>query len=852
MSKSVVPSALFVYDKIFMNMVDTVFKPQTETETVTVPETNGIHIYICFFRSDDNTYFFDDPRDSVVKLFTGTETKEKMRLKTDERSITINRTTKYYFLRLLKFTDLNEPADLLFKRSKSNDDGDSANSIYGKIYDFILKIFSREDGCIIYAADIDRANELFQKEVKDGSITSANIKKNNVTDTKQKSRIHVDRGIHIKKIEEDKKRAEQTAAENEKKSITRSQDIRTAIDSTQNIDDLRWRVFTIHDIGDILQFKENNKFYPRFSALDIDTPKTEPKTPKTPITELKLLYFDSYDYANSERNNRYLPNMENNKKYNVIDNQVKKIENEFNRSQYPNHNIVDHSSIPQGFSWVTKVNESTSIHVIRLKAFDNYTPLTSTGMYTILLHSDKTRATVRSKYYDVTIETLNLDDTELSTEIKFKKRILTPFIDNNDNLCYFVLNAKDDNEALVYFLRKYGIHYVRSPEENKFTFGFTYFDYINVIDYKHNSNDVLLTFGYNPLTLFSAVSIVHVCLKNDKLLSTDPSLQSNSGDTTPKVLVLSQLTKDEINSASSVYYVVEKETAHRTRPNSKKTSLEKYDFGIIDGFGEKDVVIMHESSWSLGCVQSILDQPECTNYNELNLAAKLYAKLDEKLDATVDNNVFKSYLSNGKFPEGVVSRGSDEYCRLVALEPYGNLFSPDRIIPEPLNSTDIHPVFYVFNASDKASAVIAFNKMLADEIGKVINNTDTSITTAYTLSKHAPNDRKKHDEFYYAIRTVLDENPFFKIFKTYKSYKYMGEAKKPDNASIEPFVKSIIDGTPDQTLLIPINIEIVRPPIKLGGKSSKKRTKKSRRNKVRFNKRATRSNKRKHNNTRKK
>ena len=711
-----------------------------------------------------------------------------------------------------------------------------------------MRIFSREDGCIIYATDIDRADKLFQEAVKNGSITSDNIKIS-FTDRKEKYRMYVDEGIHKKKKEDDKLVAEKKAAENEKESITRSQNIQTAIASIPETVDLRYQVFTIHDIGDILQLEENKKFYPRFNN---PAPAPDPK--------LNLLYFDSYGYAEDERNKRADANRENNKKYNVIDNQVKKIENEFNSSQYPNHNIADHLLIPAGFSWVTTVNESTSIHVIRLKAFDNYNPLTSTSTYTILLHKDVKYGTVHSKSYDVTIKTLNFDDTELSTEIKFKKRILTPFIDNNDNLCYFVLNAKDDNEALVYFLRKYGIHYIRSPKENTFTFGFTYFDYINVREYRYTFNDVLLTFGYNPLTLFSAVSIVHVCLKNDKLLSTDPSLQSNSGDTTltqegnaltPKVLVLSQLTKDDINSASSVYYVVEKETAHRTRPNYKKTGLDKYDFGIIDGFGKK--VVMYESPWSLGCVQSILDQPECTNYNELNLAAKLYAKLDEKLDATDDKNVFKSYLSNGKFPEGVVSRGSDEYCRLVALEPYGNLFSSDRIIPEPVNSTDIHPVFYVFNASDKASAVIAFNKMLADEIGKVINNTDADIQSAYKASKNDPGDADKHVALYWAIRTVLNENQFFKIFKTYKPHTYyMGDREIPDTASIEPFVKSIIDETPNQNLLIPVNIEIVRPPYNSGGKSSKKRTKKSRRNKVRSNKRATRSKKRKHNNSRKK
>ena len=254
MVETVVPCKLFEYDGTFMNMVDAVF-PEPESESKSESVNN--HIYLCFFKSD-NKYFFDDPRNSVVKLFTSAETKEKMRLKTEERSITINRTKKYYFLRLLKFSDLKESEDLLSKRSKSKDDGNSAKSIYGEIYDFILRIFSREDGCIIYAADIDSADKLFQEAVKNGSITSDNIKIS-FTDRKEKYRMYVDEGIHKKKKEDDKLVAEQKAAENEKESIERSRGIRTAIASIPETVDLRYQVFTIHDIGDILQLKENNK-----------------------------------------------------------------------------------------------------------------------------------------------------------------------------------------------------------------------------------------------------------------------------------------------------------------------------------------------------------------------------------------------------------------------------------------------------------------------------------------------------------------------------------------------------------------------------------------------------------------
>lgn len=842
MSESVVPCKQFEYNETFMGMVDTVFKPQTETVPVPVPEANGIHIYLCLISSNNERDSYDgfyQPRDSVVKLLTSAKTKEKMKLKTEERTIKIGGTKKYYFLRLLEINNFIDIADFdKLSDSRSKDDGQSAYTKYGRIYDIILKLFEVNHGCIIYAADIDSADKLFKAEVMNGIITLDNIK---IDDIRTKYRTSFDKVLNDQKKEKDKKDSEDKAHQIEQESIERSKNIREAIASIPKTVDLRYQVFTIHDIGDILQLKENNKFYPRFSE---------------PVVEVgnEALLFDWHRKAKEridEREDRQLANY---KIYKVIDNQVKQIENNqrvassTNIDQYPNHNIAQHLSIPEGFSWVKKVNESTGIHVIKLKAF--LTPDDRSSISTskhIILGQRPSRGGIFSMYYEVTIETLNLDDTELSTEIKFKKRILTPFIDNNDNLCYFVLNAKDDNEALVYFLRKYGIHCVRSPEEGRFTFEFTHFDYINARPYRNDYENLMLTFGYNPLTLFSAVSVVHVCLKNDKLLSTDPSSESTSGSTptqevsapTPEVLVLSQLTKDKIERATSVHYVLEINTDHRTPPSSKQENPEKYDFGIIDGFGGK--VVMHETSWSLGCVESILDQPECTNYNELNLAAK------------GNKDGFKSYLSTGTFPEGFVSRGSDEYCRLVALEPYGNLFSSGDIIPEPQRPSDIHPVFYVFNALNKESAVIAFNEKLAGEINKVINNDDTRIKEA----KKTLQDEKtteKHTAFYLATRTVLNENPFFKIFKTF-NYSTDTGRHLLDKPSITRFVDSINGGTPDTSLLIPVNIEIVsKTPIRTtkGGKSSKKRTKKSRRNKVRSNKRATRSNKRKHNNTRKK
>ena len=846
MSESVVPCKQFEYNETFMGMVDTVFKPQTET--VQVPETN-VNIYLCLISSKNKSDSYDgfyQPRENII-ITVSEENQKKMRRSTNERTIKIGGTKKYYFLRLLEIDDLQLRGIFSsLSSSKNMDDGESAESKYGKIYDFILNRFTdNNSGCIIYAANIESADNLFKEAVKKGTITLNNIQ----TDAtiQKKYRKYIDNQQKKRALEAEAKDAKDKANQIEEESKERGKSMQDAIASIQNTDDLTWRVFTIHDIGDILQLKENNKFYPRFSK------------PVPMVKDKALLYKSNDDLKSAINFNNADSQMGNYQIYNVIDNQVKQNAKrdrvESVNDSYPDHNIAPISSIPEGFSWVKKINESTSIHVIKLKAFTsptNSNPTTSakaTSKYTILGHKYKTYDTIVGMSYEVTIETLTLVDDKSSDEIKFKKRILTPFIDNDsDNiLCYFVLNATDENEALVYFLRKYGIHCIRSPITDIFTFEFTHVDYIATRKYNiSSSDDLLITFGYIPLTLFSAVSVVHVCLKNDKLLSTDPSSQSNSGSTstqevsapTPEVLVLSQLTKDKIKRATSVHYVLEINTDHRTKKRTKKI-VEKYDFGIIDGFGGK--VVMHETSWSLGCVESILDQPECTNYNELNLAAK------------GNKDGFKSYLSTGTFPEGFVSRGSDDWDRLVALEPYGNLFSSGDIIPEPANWWELHPVFYVFNALNKESAVIAFKEKLAGEINNVINNDDSEIQRTMKILENEKTNTEKHKEFYLATRNVLNNNPFLKIFKTFKYKESDTFGHRLEKPSITPFVDSIIGGNPDTSLLIPETIEIVsKPRIYKGGKSSKKRTKKSRRNKVRSNKRATRSNKRKHNNTRKK
>ena len=855
MSESVVPYKRFEYDTSFMDQVDTLN-----------PET-GPNIYLCFFSLTKGEYGYYRPRKSVIKAFASASDKEQFKSSTDEHNITtIDETTIYYFLMLLGINQF-----LMSGESKDMNDGNSAKSKYGKIYDAILESYSKNNCCIIYASDIDRADTLFKEAVKKGTITltSEDITKKD-DKIEQKYRKYIDKNINATKKAEAEQKKIAAAEENKIKGKERSKLIQDEIASIPETVDLRWQVFTVHDIGDTIV--SENKVLPKFSK-----PVSAWDPTKPPIT------INSSDYK------KVIPS---------------------------NDTVV---AIPDDFSWVKKVNESKSIHVIKVKQIYRPSDLAKSPKYTILgqqqIHNPADKPDIIAQSYEVTIEKLVLNERLSDDELEFKKRMIIPFIGESENSGekYFVLNAEDEIAAdaevgdagaddareikvLRYFLRKYGICYVESPVEKKYTFKFTHDDYINIEINTNRWNPTYLTFGNTPIGLFDAIPIVLHCLKNNKLLMK----QIDNGPSTPapEVLVLSQLTKDKINSATSVYFVVEKNTKHRIHGDGGV-----HFFGEIDGF--TGPVIMHEKQWSLGCVQSILDEPTCTNYNELTLLAGTG-------DTQYNINGYKQYLTSGIFPDSfsLVIRGSDEYCKFVALEPYGNVFDKnwiqckkydqcfDWVIPRPgLGLEDVqHPVFYIFNAANKASAVNAFNAKLEEEMKKVILVED---------GKNVVNNAN------------LDSNPFLKTFKSYNK-----DGRGDAVYIITPFVKSITDETPKIDVLIPENIELVEsnengggggggqnfawmsrsdipsprasssstssastgtrqssnsasgPRVspssssgfgigafrfRSGGKSNKKRTKKSRRNKVRSNKRnvrsnkrATRSNKRKYNNTRKK
>jgi hypothetical protein len=854
-----VPFQVIPYEKLeyeedpFMKMVDQL-DPKSDA---------GPNIYLCFFSLKTKGFIGYSPRESVwLKAFAD---KENIKDRTEERTIQIGETTIYYFLKLLGINNfLSDSSD-----SKNMNDGNSAKSRYGKIYDAILDSYSKNNCCIIYASDIDSADKLFKEAVKKGTITltSEYITKKD-DNIEQKYRWKIDRDIKAKKEEKAKQEAINAAEENKKEGKKRSEVITEAIASIPEMVDLRWQVFTLHDIGDTIV--SENKVLPKFSKPVSDWDPTNPTPP---------ININSSDY----------------------------------KKGIPSNDTV--AAIPKDFSWVTTVNESKSIHVIKVKPIYRPSDLAKSPKYTILGQEDfskKGEPNIKSQSYEVTIEKLKLSEQRHSDELEFKKRMIIPFIGDyaNSGEKYFVLNAEDEIagktevvaagtdvdagdaevvaagtdvdageiKVLRYFLRKYGICYVESPVDKKYIFKFTHDDYINIEinatpQYKFTPTN--LTFGNTPPTgfgIFYAIPFVLRCLKNDKLLMKQID-NVDSTLTPPEVLVLSQLTKDKINSATSVYFVVEQNTEHRKKHAAGRGFVLDY-FGDIDGFTEP--VVMHKKKWLLGCVQSILDEPDCTTYNELTLLTTGKTPYD-----SYDIDRYKEYLLNGKFPDdfSLVTRGDDDYCKFVALEPYGNVFHKkwmhcekhkqcfDWVISKPGLGLEKeqHPVFYIFNAANKASAVNAFNAKLEEEMKKVILVED---------GKNVVN------------KANLDSNPFL---KTFNSYNYTGRL---DIDSITPFVKSITapDEPPKIDVLIPENIQLeyVEPvytsnasfsrseylPIRdmdeqtslnvpigngRGGKSNKKRTKKSRRNKVRSNKRnvrsnkrTTRSNKRKYNNTRKK
>ena len=842
----VIPYNNLEYDAQFMEMVDQL-DPKSDT---------GPNIYLCFFSLEKGKYGGGySPRESVFIKFLNRD-KEQFKYSTDERDIKIDGTTIYYFLMLRGTIISDSPAS----KTKTIDDGNSARTKYGKIYDAILMSCSKNNCFIIYAQDIDSADKLFKDAVKNRTITLENITK---VVEKKKTRFEVDKVINDQKKAEATQKAKTDAEENIKKGKERSKIIQDVIYSIPDTVDLRWQVFRLHDIGDTIV--SENKVLPKFSKpVSVWDPEKRP------------INIDSPDY----------------------------------KKDIPSNDNVD--AIPDDFSWVKKVNESKSIHVIRVKPI-RINRMALLPKYTILVQENSDDIII-AQSYELTIDKLELTRDNLDGELEFKKRMIIPFIEHSANSGekYFVLNAEDEIagdaemasdareiKVLRYFLRKYGIGYVESPVDKKYIFKFTHDDYINIEikNHKKYNMHIKLTFGNTPIEfgLFDAIPFVLRCLKNDKLLM--KQIDNGPSTPTPEVLVLSQLTKDKISSATSVYFVVEKNTKHRKNSNSSWGYI-----GDIDGF--TGPVVMHNKEWSLGCVQSILDESKCTTYNELTLLTT-----GETANDSSNIDKYKQYLLNGKFPNdfSLVIRGSDDYCKFVALEPYGNVFDKNRVCRQERDrcfdrvilspglglENEQHPVFYIFNAANKASAVNAFNAKLEEEMKKVISVKD---------GKNVVNDK-------------LDSNQFLKTFKSYN--KAPGDSYYTD--SITPFVKSITDETPKIGVLIPENIELesveplrfsysrregymdrdargevqsspppsssvqraqysteyrqgvaksafsdkgfkTRHKITIeGGKSNKKRTKKSRRNKgrsnkrnARSNKRATRSNKRKYNNTRKK
>ncbi len=244
-----VPFQVIPYEKLeykedpFMNIVD-----QLNLESDTGP-----NIYLCFFSLEKGKYGGDyTPRESVFSKFL-TSDKKQFKYSTDERDIKIDGKSIYYFLMLLSYRNIFLKD---FSTSKRIDDGNSAKSKYGKIYDDILMSCSKNKCFIIYAQDIDSADKLFKDAVKNRTITLENITK--VVENKQR-RLDIDRDIKIKKQKEEEIAEERKIEEGKE----RSKIIQDKIASIPPTVDLRWQVFRLHDIGDTIV--SENKVLPKFS-----------------------------------------------------------------------------------------------------------------------------------------------------------------------------------------------------------------------------------------------------------------------------------------------------------------------------------------------------------------------------------------------------------------------------------------------------------------------------------------------------------------------------------------------------------------------------------------------------------
>jgi hypothetical protein len=764
---AVVPFMKFSYNEEFMNHVDKVLDDEN-----TPPE----NIYISVVSSNSVSKDYDndegDPfkclskprKNSFKSIFKTDADKRLMTQKTQRRKLdTMNR---YYFISLVDLEQLKKPSpgeNLDQYNSRDTDGPNTANSKYGKIYDKIIessqiqcKGYTRNFDyyCIIYATDIEAADKLFTDAVKNQTITLDDMTMKSPEYGNEKRTTYD--AYYIRKIE--KMQKEEKAKKDNEAKIANGKEIQDAIASIKPEDvlALAWRVFTIDDIADAFK-----------NSINVEQPNL-----KKAVSDV------------------------------IVNDNISEKELDLNRNRNKERSLKT-SDIPTNFSWIQEVNQSPNIFVIKLQRTDEndnnhwkYRILMKYSLPESMTGYNK-RNYLNAASYRVSVTKINTDNdstNNLTPENMFKKKLLTPFVNiaetvaaaaasnstntSSDEVLFFVLNADSENTALNYFLRKYGIHYAISVQAEKtdttqYLFYFTHDDYVDITLKKNNGDShYYLGFGYYPLTLHSAICKVRNFFKNKQLIENPPTDTSTSN---PEVCVLSQLTKDKIKNASSIDFVVKEDTSYRF--NDQKLAIEGRQCSDAVRFSEYGVVRFHLTTWDLGMLSSILNEPTCITYNEIKLAVSNLA-------------AFKNYLSTFTFPEGtpIVTRGSDEYCRLVLLEPYGNLFDPNGvIIPKQETWSSVqHPVFYVLNAPNKEILRDAITKKIEEERRKVI------WFDREFVGEFSDHDKMIHRNRYRST-TALNENEFFKSFK---------------RSSISPFIESVIKGEPDKTLLQRENIEL--------------------------------------------
>ena len=337
----------FTYNQQFMNRVDQVI-------------SGNLNLYICVFKKYTKESRYQPRPNSFTGVFKGDGKKKEMEMKTQERSInfSLNSNSEKYYVEKINLDVFNGLSD-----SKDTDNGETANTLYGKTFDSVINKYkdnlSANDnylcGCIIFHINIEGADELLK------DITSIQmISRVSRNDLYYMNRVETDSRYKRRKAQEDAEKkkiqekneaiqkfnalkAEQELALKQKEiDQTKGQldDISEQIHSSVGPDiDLRCCVFSPEDIGDISKDSTGNLKQILKKPVEYSD---EPHN---------LLRLQDEDLQNQD-----LSTISEGMNYKIgLTNDDKRLADS------------NDTNVPEGFSWLKMVNASKRIFVIRLK-----------------------------------------------------------------------------------------------------------------------------------------------------------------------------------------------------------------------------------------------------------------------------------------------------------------------------------------------------------------------------------------------------------------------------------------------------------------------------------------------------